>query len=319
MKKEGQRWGEGGVGPEPLSTSGPSAAEHSQKLPNRAGAPQGTTVPVDNQRCPRPRRQHTNAHPRGWPLMGGQGGTQRRHSPSQYLLLEPQPCKAGAGCHAGAPLRSRGEVGQDGEKAQRGEKDPPSGQARWPSGKAAGSGTSRKAGRVPSSFPQEPTSPLLPGDLVLRCGIHVSHTAPNAHSPTRPPYSFLPFSERSLSAPPTAILQMSLTLNTLDPTQTQALHVNPIRSLTWILEQGREQGTPPWPLPQPLPTSPASLWPDQETTLPPTQPATPAPPVPVILQEVVVFIGKRHSDPSAAPSPLWCSPGRGPHWLDVRP
>ena len=87
---------------------------------------------------------------------------------------------------------------------------------------------------MPPSCPQEPTSPLLPGDLVLRCGIHVSHKVPSAHSPTTPPYSFLPFSEPSLSAPPTAILQMSPILNTLNPTQTQALHANPIRSLSWI-------------------------------------------------------------------------------------
>lgn len=171
---------------------------------------------------------------------------------------------------------------------------------------------------MPPSCPQEPTSPLLPGDLVLRCGIHVSHKVPSAHSPTRPSYSFLPFSEPSLSAPPTAILQMSPILNTLHPTQTQALHANPIRSLSWIPEQGGVQGTPPRPLPQPLP---ASRQPPSGQTrkpwLPPTWPATPAPPVPIVLQEVVVFIGNAIQ---TLPRPLpGAPPGRGPHWLDVRP
>ena len=241
---------------------------------------------MDNQWCPRLRRQHTNAHPRGWPLralMGGQGGTQRRHTP---VPPSPSTCSwrlnpVREALDSTLGLRSEAEErrGRMGRRPREGRRIRPMDRQDGPVGRLQGSGTSRRAGRVPLSFPQEPTSPLLPGDLVLRCGIHISHTVPSAHSPTRPPYSFLPFSEPSLSAPPTAILQMSPTLNTLNPTQTQALHANPIRSLSWIPEQGGGQGTPPRPLPQPLQ---ASRQPPSGQTrkpwLPPTWPATPSRP-----------------------------------------
>ena len=185
--------------------------EHSRKLPNRAGPQQGTVAPVDDQRCPQPRRQHTNAHPRGWPpgaLMGGQGDTQRRRD-----SILPPPSTRSWSLNPirqvlGATLRLRSEAeerqGRMEEGPQRGEVASPllsyspitinlstinplpaDGQD-GPVGRLRGSGTLR-AGRVPPSCPQEPTSPLLPGDLDLQCGIHVSHTEPNAHSPARPP------------------------------------------------------------------------------------------------------------------------------------
>lgn len=192
--KEGAEGAEGGVGPEPLSTSGPSTVEHSQKLPNRAGPQQGTVSPVDDQRCPQPRRQHTNAHPRGWPpgaLMGGQGDTQRRRDsilpPPSTRSWSLNPIRQVLDATLG--LRSEAEERQgrmeEGPQSGEGSTLPADGQD-GPVGRLRGSGTSR-AGRVPPSCPQEPTSPLLPWELDLQCGIHVSHTEPNVHSPTRPP------------------------------------------------------------------------------------------------------------------------------------
>lgn len=174
-----------------------------------------------------------------------------------------------------------------------------------------------KGGRVPMSFPRNPR-------LLCSRGIsfydahadHVSHTRQCSFLLKATLLSFLPFSEPSLSAPPSHSSNVTDPQH-LDPTPSPSPSCRPIRSLTWILEQGR--GRHPHPGPS-LIHFPLAQPPSGQTRKPRClpQPCHTAPPRSCHPPRVVVFIGKRHSDPSAAPSPLWCSPGRGPHRLDVR-
>lgn len=146
---------------------------HSRKLPNRAGPQQGTIAPVDDQQCPQPSRQHTNAHPRGWPpgaLMGGQGDTQRRRDsippPPSTRSWSLNPIRQVLDTTLGLCSEAEERQGRMEEGPQRGEGStlPADGQD-GPVGRLQGSGTSRRAGRVPPSCPQEPTSPLSQGTL----------------------------------------------------------------------------------------------------------------------------------------------------------